>query len=395
MADTEQPPQDAPKVEVTSDQDALKSNFNASLQAEEAKTAAPVVEVKDPPAEKPKAADSKEAEPAIPAEFLTAKKDKAAEAEEPLVDEATRANIPKGKASESFKKLETISQERIKALKQEIAELRSKPATAANPEVEANYKKAQEDLAALTQKLERVAYTESPRFQKFGTEEKAELDSAKNYLQGTEINPAHIEAAASATGAARVRILRDAGMDAETIAVVGPHLARIDSLRRERDASIATWRETADQERIAQQRQAQQQEEHRISEEKRVYTETMGRLGKLPAFTKSEGHEKWNALVEANAKEAEDFAFGKKSLPELFELGIRGVAQKTTELMNQELTRQLNDTRAEVARLKAAQPTVGSAADAPLAKAKTGNEKQDEQEHYKNSFNTHLAAARG
>lgn len=376
-----------------SETDALKASFNAQLKAvtDAAVQPEPEPALKEVPAKKEPEA---KAEPVIPPSIMAGKEDaKPTDADEPLVSEEVRA-VLKGKPRESFDTLEKNSLARIKALKAELAEARSKQTIAANPEIETALKTERERAAALEQQLERSAYERSPKFQRFGAEEKAELATAKSYLEGTEINPAILEAAANSTGAARIKILRDAQVDPETVAAVSSHLARIDSIRRERDASLENWKTGLAQDQQAQAARQKQIEAQQIENEKKVFTEVRDRLKTMPAFTKVDGHEKWNEGVEVNLKEAEDFFHGRKSLAELAELGFRGVAQKTTELMNVELTKQLKEANERLTKLQAAQPRAGKPAD-PKVEKPNPDAAKDQTEHYKSSFNTELSKLRG
>lgn len=391
--ETAQPPEVAPVIETTSDADSLKASFNA---AHEALKPEPVIEANDATQ---KAADAKAAEAAkgakkdesvVPAQFLKTAEEKkevtTEKVDEPLATDEMRGKV-KGEARAQFDKLEKAAKGRIEALQKEITELRAKPAAAGDStELQSELKAERERVQKLQQDFERVAYTQSPKFARFGTDEKAELTAAKSYLEGSEVNPAILDAAAGTTGSERMKILKGAGLDAETIAVLSPHLARIDAIRRERDGSLENWKQTSEQDQ--QRAKAQQEAQHaqRIAEEKKVFDEVREQAKTMPAFTKVDGNDKWNALVEQNFKEAEDFFHGKKTLAELAELGHRGVAQRTTELINQELVKTVNEQNATIARLRAAQPSNGASGEHD-AKKPAPDPVKDQTEHYKNSFN--------
>lgn len=381
-----------------SDADQLKSAFNTEMKA--ATGIDPVATVEDEVVEgtptlvptKVKEVVKDKSESLIPAEFIDKKP--AEVVDEPLVADEVKQNL-KGKARESFDRLETAAKTRIEKLQQELAEARKQPTAAPAKEQEDAYKAALERATVLEQELERAAYERSPKFQRFGAEEKAELGIAKSYLEGTEVNAAIIDAATHANGPARIKLMREAGMDAETIAAVGPHLARADALRRERDASLENWRAGLTHDMEAQKAQAKQQKEAREVEERTIF-KTVGDEMKatLPAFKRVDGHEKWNAMVEQNEKDAEAFFAGTKPLPELAKLAYLGVSARTTMVMNEELTRMLNEARSENVRLKAAQPSSGNGGEKKPEKV-NADDPRNSTEHYKSSFNAHLAAARG
>lgn len=336
----------------------------------------------------------------VPAQFIDPTKKAAAVEEtkpEPLVDEAVKETL-KGKARESFEKLETAARARIDKLNAELAEARKAVSIAPTGPTQEHLdalKLANERASQLEQELERSAYERSPRFQKFGAEHTAEITAAKAYLEGTEISPGLVDAAAHASGAARIKLFRDNGVDSETIASIMPHLARADAIRRERDTSLDNWKTTMAQESEQYKSRQAQEEGKRVAEEKRVFTEIGAEMRKdNPAFTRVDGNEKWNAIVAQNEKDAEAFFAGNKPLPELAKLAFEGVSARTIRMMNGELTRMLNESRAETAKLKAAQPGTGKAATAASATKPNADDPKQALEHYASSFDRALAEAR-
>lgn len=389
MPELLEPP--APVSSGDSDSDALKSAFNTALKAGAGVDDAAANDDAPDPGATPgliaKPADSKPPEKKeaagdsiVPSQFT--EKPKAKEADAAPADE-----IPANAGAKQLREALARRDAKLKELQAERDALRLKAEAApvgASKEQEDAYKAATDRAAKLEQELERAAYDRSPKFQRFGAEETAEITSAKSYLEGTEINPSVLELAARTTGQSRLKLLRDAGMDAETIAAVGPHLARADAIRRERDASLENWKAGAAADQQAQQTRATQEEAQRRQQEETVF-KTVGEQmrTKLEAFQKVEGHEKWNAMVEQNEKDAADFFAGKKSLPELAELAYLGVSSRTTKVMNDELRRQLNVANEELGRLRAAQPGTGKAAD---PKAGQATAPVNDTDHYKQSF---------
>lgn len=385
MPDILEPP--APVASEKSDSDALKAAFNKAQQeqtgVDPAATNDDTPEPEGKPALVPAKTKEKEPvaakeEPVVPAEFIEKPKAK----EEPVAEE-----IPQNAGAKQLREALARRDTKLKELQAEREEWKRKAESALvglSKEQEDAHKAAIERAAQLEQKLERAAYAESPKFQRFNAEEAAELGSAKSYLEGTEINPGIIEAAARTAGQARLRLLRDAGMDTETIAAIGPHLARADAIRRERDASLENWKSglAADQE--AQRAQRAQEEERRVADEQKIFKQVGEKMKTtLEAFQRVDGHDKWNAMVEQNEKDAEAFFAGQKELPELAELAYEGVAARTTKLINNELRRQLNAANEELGRLRAAQPGTGHSAD---AKAGDSSVPVSEQEGYKRAF---------
>lgn len=348
------------------DNDRLTSAFDAALAKQNAPVEEASKEVAKPVVEETKGD--------VPAELLQEKKDTV---EEPLVSEEAKAKL-KGAARENFDKLEKAAQGKIDALRKELAEIKSKVSSPTDVEpILAEAKAAKERADKLESEFERAHYTSSPRYQQFAAKEQAELKAAKSYLEGGEVNPAILDAAANTSGSARLKVLLDAGIDANTISILSPHLANIDSTRRERDSSLEGWKASMEQDRLAQQNYQKQQEAQVVANEKKVFDEVMSKMVALPAFTKVDGNEDWNKSVEQRTKDAEEYFHGRKPLHELVEITARGVAQKVTEQMNVQLTKRCNDLASENARLKAAQPSNGNGSEV-VTKAVVSKDPMDE-----------------
>jgi hypothetical protein len=403
MPELEAPAPVAPSEQ--SDNDALKSAFNTELakqsgvnpQATEDDAPPPDAAPTLKPAPKQDAPpEQKQDESIVPPEFTG--KPKAEEKKEDPADILTaeeRAQLTAklgGKAQESFATLEKKSRDRIAALQAQLADVQKKVETAPSgpsKDHEEALKAAVERERMLTEKLERAAFSESPKFQKFGADISAELTAAKAYL-GSDTPQGVIDVAAGLKGMERLKTLRDAGLDAETIAAIGPHLATADRIQRERDSSLESWKvEHTREQETARARQAQE-EAARVKQERDVFESVKADItGKLPGFTKVDGHDKWNAKVDENFRMLEDFAMGKGDLKELFKLGAEGVAARTTAFINEELKRTVATLTEENSRLKAAQPGTGHTNTSPAASKPTS-----EADEYKASFNNALAQVR-
>jgi len=201
MAEVAEPPaQTTPQAEV----ELSKSTFRDAMAAEKAKQPQAIAENPDidatptepaveptpeNPAEPavtqtPPAADEP-AKSKVPEELLSGKKS------EPKVDEALAAIdamvLPKNAKPEqvaSFGKLKEESKRIILEKQQRISELESKTSDAApRAEIESaneRVKAAETRARELESQLERVAFTESPKFKRFLDDEAATLASAKS-----------------------------------------------------------------------------------------------------------------------------------------------------------------------------------------------------------------------
>lgn len=382
--ETLEPP---PAATTTGDADteSLMAEFNKIAGPTETPETPPAQE-KPPepkPAETPKPKGAK-TESEVPDEFLTDRKPEAPEVKE--TPEVPIEEVPANAAPKQLREALARRETRIKEQALELADYKRKLAErgdgAPNKEQEAAFKAAQERAAALEAEFERVAYERSPKFQKFNADESTEIKTAQSYLEGTEIQPSLIDAAMRVSGQARLKLLRESGMDAETIAAVTPHMARADTIRRDRDASLENWKQTMTQEQEESREQQAAEEQRRSAQEKAVWNEVTGEFyDKHPAFKPVHGNEKWTARVETNKQRAEDFALGKAPLKELFRIGLLGVAAETVEVMNAELKSRLNAATEELARLKAAQPSTGHSAD-----VKANDKPLSDKDHYARAF---------
>lgn len=381
-----------PPVATSEDAAALEAQFTASMET--------VKNGGDTDADKPADTQQQADKPEktspvddIPDEFIRSEqsKDQAQPPEKNEFNDEPPKEV-KGAAREAFKKLQQAADLKIKTLSQQLADFEKKAkesSSDAGPSKEHQeaLKSASDRAAALEQELERAAYERSPRFQRFGKDEAAELTAAKSYLEGTEVSPSAIEMAARASGAQRVKILRDAGMDAETISLVGTNLARADAIRRDRDESLSNWKASREQELAGQDAARAAAEQKQRAQEDAVFKEVGEKIrGSLEGFRRIEGNAKWNALVEKNEKDAADFFAGNKSMQELAELAYQGVAATTTQMINAGLRKRLETALEENARLKAAQPGNGHAStQKPSDKAAT------DAEHYTAAFDSAMA----
>lgn len=261
-----------------------------------------------------------------------------------------------------FKQLKEKAKSTISKLLEENATLKSRPAEAVDVKpYEEKLTAAEQRIAEKEAEIERIAFEQSPKYQAFLSKEQVNVDAAKSYLEGTDIDPDVIERAAKATGAKRLNVLREAGLDAEIIAAVSPHLSTIDGVRAERNAALenrktiqAQWeseQRTAHETQTAQQKAAQD----------RVYTDTLNRLmQEVPTLKKVDGNEAWNKQIDADIARGKDAFGGSKSLEELAELAALGAHARSIISANKTLSEKLNTALAQLAKLTAASPNGGS-----------------------------------
>jgi hypothetical protein len=298
----------------------------------------------------------------LPEELLTGKKP------EPKVDDALAELdamvLPKNAKPEqvaSFAKLKEQAKKVIEEKVGRIRELETKTGEGASRhEIEAaqeRIKAAETARAELEQTIERIAFTESPRFKQFINDETATLTSAKSYFEGTEINPEIIEYAARATGAQRIKILTEAGADASLIGAVSPYLAQYDNIQRYKTGALENWK--AEQSKWVEQNNAQQQAavEQRKKAEDDVWTQTVHELSDLVPLRKFEKNDSWNTRSEELLKQAKAVYNGDGvDLKTVAERLIKGQAYDALDEVRIALTEELNKVLGENAKLKSARP---------------------------------------
>jgi len=414
MAEVAEPPaQTIPQAEV----ELSKSTFRDAMAAEKAKQpqaiaenpdvdATPTEPAVEPTPEKPvepvvtqtPPADEPESKSKVPEELLSGKKP------EPKVDEALAAIdamvLPKNAKPEqvaSFGKLKEESKRIILEKQQRISELESKTSDAApRAEIESaneRVKAAETRARELESQLERVAFTESPKFKRFLEDEAATLASAKSYLEGTEINPAIVDVAARTTGANRIKMLREAGADAEQIAAISPYLAEFDRIQRYKGSALENWKvENAQMSEQATRQQEAVMAQRRQSEE-RVWSQVVSESsGDIAAYRKFDGNDAWNERADQLDAESKRIFNGEGvDLKDVAMYIRKGAAFDAEHEIRIALTEELNKANAKIAKLTAAKPAVGNGA---VPSPKVDANVTDEQAH-KNAFNRELASARG
>lgn len=356
--------------------DAAMERFNTILNAVPPET---VRESSEPPAKaaepakldaaKPPAAKATGADSEFPDEFLTGKKQAPPEQGDAdikkLLEAEPPAQLRSEAAKESFKTWKAEAAKVIEARNAKIADIEAKLAAqgkvAASPELTQQLKDRDAKLAEYEALIERSNFQLSPKFQKFVNAEKSALDGAREYLKDTEIQPGVIDMAAQLVGRARMKVLTDAGADAETIAAVAPYLAQVDAIRRDREEAIGTAKATAEQWAAEQKQQEAAQAERRTAEEDRVFSQTGAKVAQeFEPFMEVPGNEKWNAQRTALQDEAKQFFNGSLPLERVAEIAYYGVGAKVVHAMFHSLREKFVAAQAEITALKGAQPGAAS-----------------------------------
>lgn len=228
-------------------------------------------------------------------------------------------------------------------------------------------KAEREARAALEARLERVAFTESPKFKAFEVREADQLAGAKAAIDGLKVedvavDPSIIDLAARLTGAKRLAVLKDAGLDPETIATVTPYLATLDTIGREKAAALENYKGELEKWNAQERQQSEAQQKQRDAEVERLFSEvSKGIHEKIREFRKVEGQPKWNAQVDAITARANEIFSHNLPLEEVAEMAHRAAAQELTSKINDNLRAENKTLKEQVKKLTASQPGAGDA----------------------------------
>ncbi len=298
----------------------------------------------------------------LPEELLTGKKP------EPKVDEDVQtllsAEIKKGAkqdAIDNFKALREYSAKVIQERNDQIEELKAKTSEGASRhEVESERQRreaAEAKAKEFEQTIEKLAFTESPKFKQMLADESHTLATAKSYFEGTEINPDIIEYAARLNGAQRIKVLRESGADAELIAAVSPYLAQFDTIQRYKTGALENWKVEAAQQGEAYKAQQDAQAEQRRKAEDEVWSQVQIDLSNLVPYRKFDKNDPWNSRADELLAKAKTVYNGDGvDLKEVGTIIGKGMAYDALDEVRVALTEELNRVVQENAKLKSAKP---------------------------------------
>jgi hypothetical protein len=340
----------------------------------------------------------------LPEELITGKKPEAKV--DDAIAEIDAMVLPKNAKPEqvaSFAKLKEQSKKVIEEKLARINELETKTSDGSTrAEIEAaqeRVKTAETKAKELESTIERIAFTESPRFKQFIADESSTLASAKSYFEGTEINPEIVEYAARTNGAQRIKILREAGLDAELIAAVQPYLAQYDNIQRHKAGALENWKTESAQ--MAEHHKSQQEAElnRRREGEDKVWTTSISKFeNDLVPYRKFDANDAWNSRSDELKSRAKSIYNGEGiSLDVVADTIVKGVAYDALDEVRVTLTDELNKLIQENAKLKASRPNGGSVEGTPGTPAKNEGELSpaERSDLAKSRFNQELAKARG
>lgn len=328
--------------------------------------------------------------------------------EEPKTSEAIAAieamELPKGakeKTQADFGKLKSVAKEQISKAEARIAELEqkaSKSTSASEIEgLQTKIKEAQERADKIEEEFARVAFEHSPRFQaQFVKSEKSALESAKSYLEGSEIDPRIIDFAAHNTGKKRLEVLSNSGMDEKMIAAVTSHLAEYDRVQRNKSEALENWKTEDSRWQEEEQKRVETEKARKSETENKVFDSVLGKLTDDLPFRKSKD-ESWNSVSDGIRSEAKE-AFNGKGVPldVLADVMLRGFADRAgvKDKVITHLSEKLKTLESENAKLRSSAP--GGVITQPNGTTPAVDpSKMNPVELQKQTFNQELARTRG
>lgn len=334
---------------------------------------------------------------------------KPAEPEKPKTNEAIAAieamELPKGakeKTVSGFQELKKKSIEEIQKASAKVEELERKIAAAtSNADIEKlneKLKAAELKAAEIEDQWAKASLETSPVFQRqFIARERDALDRAKKFLEGTEVDPRIVEIAANSSGAKRLEILENAGLDTKIVNSIDSRLDRYDEIQKEKQIALENWRGQAAQWQEQQQQAAEAEKAKRSEQENRVFDAVVADLRNSLLPLRKSKDESWNAVADQIITEAKE-AYNGKGMPLklISEVFVRGVADKhgIKDKVIEQLTEKNRLLNEENSKLRSAAPG-GTITQSTTTAPTKDQSKMSADERAKATFNEQMAAARG
>lgn len=363
------PTETAPETETPQAQESIfqgaETRFEDALNAAQAAKDAAAAPESKPKVDAPAKVEAKKAEsPDIPEALLGGEKPAEKTPEPSEIDKVLAQDEPsRGKGQwklvkEHAAKLSAELAQRTK----ELEEARASTPKADRAEIDEELKTHRAQVEQLQVALEKAAFERSPRYQAFIEREKGNIESAKGYLDGSEIDGGVVDIAAGQKPAQRLKTLRDADMDAETIAAVMPYLAQADSIRGDREKALAGHKEETAREAATQAQQREQAETRDREQQSALFKKIGTDLGsKFAPLQKVEGHDAWNKQVDATLARAEQLYMGGNSDEDVAASAYKAAAFETLNGLYVKVIERNKALNEQVAKLTAQQPDGGTA----------------------------------
>lgn len=323
--------------------------------------------------------------------------------EKSAIAEIEAMTLPKNAKPEkvaAFNDLKKRAIENLTKAEQKVKDLEDRISkSTSNSEIEKlneKLKQAELKAAEIEDGWAKASLETSPQFQRqYIKREQAEIESAKAYLEGTEVDPRIVEYAARTHGASRVKVLTEAGLSPELIASVNSHLAVYDGIQRDKQTAIENWRAQGVQWQEQEAQRIAAEKQQRSEQENKVWENVFQKNSNLLPYRESKD-EKWNSRRSELIERAKTIFNGNGTdLPTMAEVVQKGVAYDALqENVVTPLFERVKLLEQENARLKSAAPG-GTITQPTGTVSKTDPSKVSREELSKSTFNDALAAARG
>jgi hypothetical protein len=306
----------------------------------------------------------------------------------------------KPKARADFAKIKATAVEKLSQAESRIQELETKLSTATTTaEVEGlreKLKAAELKQAEIEDQWAKTSLETSPQFQRqFVAREKAELDSAKAYLEGTEVDPRIVEFAARNHGIKRLNILTEAGLEPSTIAAVEARLSNHDAIQREKNSAVENWRAQGAAWQEEAQRQQEAAQRNNSERQNKVWDTVLSKNVSSLLPLRESKDENWNSIRNEILAKAKD-AFNGQGIPEpeIADRFQKGFAYDALAGIVDKLVEEIKSVKGENAKLRSAAPG-GVITQTTTTSATVDASKMNRTELSKSTFNQELGKVRG
>lgn len=243
-------------------------------------------------------------------------------------------------------------------LKAEVERLRKTPVADHSEALKAERQR----IADLEEKLERAAFTESPKFKAYEQRETDTVSDAKAHLEGTEIDPSIIDSVARLPKSKRGQAMEDAGLSATQISTIAPYFASLDNISREKASALANHKSTVEQWTAQERSQAAQEDQQRQAQEDRLFEDSAKVAGEtMEEYRRVPGQEAWNQQIDALEARSKEIYSGGIPKEELPNIARKAAAYEVVHKMNAALKQRLAEAQAQVKKMTAVQPGAGDA----------------------------------
>lgn len=349
MTETQEPVVESPSYKPEAIAERFREMMNPSSE--------PIIKEEPKVEPEPKAKEEVKTEQEIPDSLITGK------TEDP--DEALMRETPKGPLKhENWSRLQKKAQE-WEAKAREFEEKLKNPTI---PETFKNdFETTKAKLAEREAELERFAVERSPKFKELFTNKESAIKETFNATaKDLQIDEDQAQVIFNSKGKKRYELIDDLDIPQSAKSDLTVMLRQKDELGSQKESFLSKSREELNAWEESNKAESDAQLAKLKAHEDRIFESKLSELTKsLPTLQKIEGNEKWNAVVDQNIAEAKRFFSGQITAEEAADYAIAGATAKQVFKMFEVARERLQAANEELARLKAAAPTVESPENKP------------------------------